>query len=536
MFIKGRSGKILIDKFELIGIIIFNRRSKNMSKIVECIPNFSEGRRVEVVEEIVRAILSVEGVVLLDKEMNSDHNRAVISFIGEPQQVLEAAFRGCKRASELIDLNVHQGEHPRIGATDVIPFVPIANVTMEECVYLAKELGKRIAEELNIPVYLYEEAATRPDRVDLANIRKGEYEGLKEAIKTDPNRYPDFGKPELHPTAGAVVVGARFPLIAYNINLNTTDVTIAKKIAQAIRFRDGGYRFVKALGFEIKEKNCVQVSINMTNYLKTPLYRVFETVKREAERYGVTVKESEIVGLAPQKALIDSAIYYLQLNEFKPDEQILETKLTLSKGKGLEEFLFELAQPTPTPGGGSCAALAGAVATALLLMVINLTLKKPNTPEIVNILAPVKDRLNKLHKRFTELIKLDSEAFNKVIAAYKLPKATEEEKLQRSQAIEGALKAAVAVPEETIVLTKEVVDLLAPVIKHGNPNAISDVGVALSYLSAAHDGARLNVLINLKSIKDHNYIEAKKIKMKELAEDIGQKLNEYRAKVEEQLK
>jgi glutamate formiminotransferase/formiminotetrahydrofolate cyclodeaminase len=507
-----------------------------MSKIVECIPNFSEGKRPEVVDEIVKAITSVEGIVLLDKEMNSDHNRAVISFIGEPHQVLEAAFCGCKKATELIDLNVHKGEHPRIGATDVIPFVPIANVTMEECVYLAKELGKRIADELNIPVYLYEEAATRPDRIDLANIRKGEFEGLKEAIKADPNRVPDFGKPELHPTAGAVVVGARFPLIAYNINLNTTDLSIAKKIAQAIRFRDGGFRYVKALGFEIKEKNCVQVSINMTNYIKTPLYRVFETVKREAERYGVSIKESEIVGLTPQKALVDTAMYYLQLNEFKPEEQILETKLTFPKqSKSLDEFLFEVSQPTPTPGGGSCSALAGALGTALFLMVINLTLKKPEGSKAVEILTPVKEKLARLHKRFYELIQLDSEAFNKVMRAYKLPKATDEEKEKRANAIQDALREAINVPEEVGDLAKEAIELLRPIIENGNPNALSDLGVGLSYLKTAFEGAKFNVLINLKSIKDAAYISEKHQKISESEKTINSKVQELRTLIEEKL-
>ncbi|MCX7784684.1 MAG: glutamate formimidoyltransferase [candidate division WOR-3 bacterium] len=472
-----------------------------MSKIVECVPNFSEGRRTEVIDSIIKEILSVEGIILLDKEMNADHNRAVISFVGEPTQVVEAAFRGCKKAAELIDLNHHQGEHPRIGATDVIPFIPIANITMEECVCLAKELGKRIAEELNIPVYLYESAATRPDRVDLANIRKGEFEGLKTAIKTDPSRAPDFGKPELHPTAGAVVVGARFPLIAYNINLNTTDVSIAKKIAKAIRFRDGGYRYVKALGFSITEKNCVQVSINMTNYLGTPLYRVFETVKREAERYGVTIRESEIVGLVPQKALIDSAVYYLQLNEFN-SEQILESKLTSAKGKTIEEFLFELSQPTPTPGGGSCSALAGAVGASLLLMVINLTLAKPSSEEIVKELNEIKDKIQLAQKQFYELIHLDAESFNQVIQAYKLPKATDEEKKVRKEKILQALKDACRIPEQVFDLALSTINLAKPIAEKGNKNAISDVGVAISYLKTAMEGARLNILINLKSIKD----------------------------------
>lgn len=505
-----------------------------MAKIVECVPNFSEGRRPEVIDKIVSAIQSVQGIVLLDKEMNADHNRAVISFIGEPNQVLEAAFQGCKKATELIDLNVHQGEHPRLGATDVIPFIPISNTTTDECVYLAKELGKRIADELNIPVYLYESAATRPDRVDLANIRKGEFEGLKTAIKTDPNRAPDFGKPELHPTAGAVVVGARFPLIAYNINLNTQDVNIAKKIAKAIRFRDGGFRYAKALGFEIKEKNCVQVSINMTNYLSTPLYRVFETVKREAERYGVMIKESEIVGLVPEKALIDSAVYYLQLDEFKP-EQILETKLTTGKGKSLEEFLFELSQPTPTPGGGSCAALSGAIGSALLSMVTSLTLAKPESEEITKELTPIKDKLSLIQKRFYELISLDAEAFNNVMKVYKLPKTTDEEKAKRTLAIQQALKDACAVPEQVFDLAVETINLIRPIAEKGNKNAISDVGVAISNLRTALDGAKLNILINLKSIKDEAYFKEKKNKISDTLLNIEKTIQELLLIVQGQL-
>jgi glutamate formiminotransferase/formiminotetrahydrofolate cyclodeaminase len=505
-----------------------------MAKIVECVPNFSEGRRPEIIDKIVAAIQSVEGAVLLDKEMNADHNRAVVSFIGEPKAVLEAAFQGCKKASELIDLNVQQGEHPRIGATDVIPFIPISNMTTDECVYLAKELGKRIADELAIPVYLYEAAASRPDRVDLANIRKGEFEGLKNAIKTDPNRAPDFGKLELHPTAGAVVVGARFPLIAYNINLNTNDVNIAKKIAKAIRFRDGGFRYVKALGFEIKEKNCVQVSINMTNYLGTPLYRVFETVKREAEQYGVTIKESEIVGLTPEKALIDSAVYYLQLNEFTP-EQILESKLTGSKGKSLDEFLFELSQPTPTPGGGSCAALAGAIGSALLLMVTNLTLAKPGSDEVTKELTPIKDKLPSIQKRFYELINLDIESFNNVIRTYKLPKATDEDKKKRGIAIQQALKDACVVPEQVFDLAVETINMTRPIAKQGNKNAISDIGVAISNLRTAFDGAKLNILINLKSIKDETYVKEKKSKINNVLNNIYKTIEELSSIVESQM-
>ncbi|RLF49311.1 MAG: glutamate formimidoyltransferase [Thermoplasmata archaeon] len=295
-------------------------------KIVECVPNFSEGRRKEVVDAIVSEILSVEGVRLLDREMDPDHNRSVITFIGGPEGVKEAAFRATKKAAELIDMNKHRGEHPRIGATDVIPFVPIEGVSMEECVEIARDVGRRIGEELQIPVYLYEEAATRPDRRDLANIRRGQYEGLKEEIETNPERKPDFGPAKMHPTAGATAVGARMPLIAFNVNLRTTDIEIAKKIARAVRFRNGGFRYVKAMGFEIKERGMVQVSMNLTNYEKTPIYRVFELIKAEAERYGVAIAGSEIIGLVPMRALVDVASFYLRLEGFDPS-QVLESKI-----------------------------------------------------------------------------------------------------------------------------------------------------------------------------------------------------------------
>ncbi|MEO0117350.1 MAG: glutamate formimidoyltransferase [candidate division WOR-3 bacterium] len=474
-----------------------------MRKIVECVPNVSEGRRKEVIDKIVSAVLSVPDIFLLDTEMNSDHNRAVITFIGEPEACLEAAFRLTKTASELIDLNKHQGEHPRIGATDVIPFVPISGVTMEECVELARRLGKRIADELKIPVYLYEQAATRPERVDLANIRKGEFETLREEIKKDPARVPDFGKPEVHPTAGATVVGARFPLIAYNINLNTTDLTIAKKIAKAIRFKDGGFRYVKALGFEIKEKNCVQVSINMTNYQATPLYRVFETVKREAERYGVTIKESEIVGLCPIAALLDSAVYYLQLDSFKFD-QILENRLPQTKS--LASFLAELASATPTPGGGAASALVGCIGTSLLVMTASLTIGKKGYENVEEDMKDLRSQLEVLSSRFYHLIDLDSEAFNRVMDAYKIPK---EKKEERERAIEEALKGAVVVPYEVLEKAVNGLELAKVNAEKCNKNSITDAGCGANFLLSAAKGAYLNVLINLLGIKDKEYREEK---------------------------
>ena len=297
-----------------------------MAKIVECIPNFSEGRRPEVVEAIVSAIRNTLGVKLLDYSMNADHNRSVVTFIGDPQGVAEAAFAGCRKAQELIDMEKQQGEHPRIGATDVIPFVPISGVTMADCVELAKDLGGRIAGELEIPVYLYEEAATRPERRDLAYIRKGQYETLKVEIGVKPERTPDYGPAAMHSSAGATVVGARMPLIAYNINLGTADLEIAKRIAKLIRARDGGFMFVKAMGVKLEERGIVQVSINMINYQRTSLYRVFETVKMEAARYGVPVLGSEIIGMTPLDALVDAAEYYLQLESFDRS-QILESRL-----------------------------------------------------------------------------------------------------------------------------------------------------------------------------------------------------------------
>ncbi|NHM26495.1 glutamate formimidoyltransferase [Desulfofundulus sp. TPOSR] len=296
-----------------------------MRKLVECVPNFSEGRRPEVVEQILEAIRGVEGIRFLDSSSDASHNRTVVTFIGEPGQVKKAAFLAAARAAELINMEEHHGEHPRIGATDVIPFIPIAGVTMEECVDLARELGREIGEKLGIPVYLYEEAATRPERKNLSKVREGQYEGLKEAI-TRPERAPDFGPACLHPTAGATAVGARPPLIAYNINLGTSDVRIAREIAKAIRGSSGAYPSIKALGVMLEDRGIAQVTINVCNYREVPLHRVFETVRSEAGRYGVNIVGSEIVGLVPMEALLDAAAFYLRLEGFQP-EQVLEKRL-----------------------------------------------------------------------------------------------------------------------------------------------------------------------------------------------------------------
>ena len=297
-----------------------------MVEVVECVPNFSEGRRKDVVDAIGSAIASVAGARILDVQTDADHNRSVITFVGDRQAVSEAAFRAASAAVERIDMNVHRGEHPRVGALDVLPFVPIAGVTMEDCVAVARAVGERIADELRVPVYLYEAAATRPDRRALPDVRRGEYEGLKAEIETNPDRKPDFGPARLHPTAGACIVGARPVLIAWNVNLRTADVGVAKRIAKAIRESDGGLPAVRAKGFALSERGLVQVSMNMVDYRRTSLVQAFEAIRALAEKEGVEIVESEIVGLVPLDALVDGATQYFKLARFHQD-QILETRL-----------------------------------------------------------------------------------------------------------------------------------------------------------------------------------------------------------------
>jgi glutamate formiminotransferase len=294
-----------------------------MQQIVECVPNFSEGRRAEVIEAIVTAIAAAPGAQVLDRQSDASHNRTVVTLVGSPEAVLEGAFQGCKRAAELIDLTVHRGEHPRMGATDVIPFIPVCGVTMEDCIQLARRLGQRIGEELGIPVFLYEQAATRPERQNLADVRKGEFEGIRELIGFDPAHAPDFGPRTMGP-AGATAVGARAFLIAYNVYLNTDKVDVAKKIAKVVRHSNGGLRHVKALGLLVDGQ--AQVSMNLTDFRQTPIHVAVEMVRREAARYGVMVSHTELVGIAPQQALLDAAVWYLQLDAFKP-EMVLENRL-----------------------------------------------------------------------------------------------------------------------------------------------------------------------------------------------------------------
>src|ERR1700688_1203412 len=297
-----------------------------MKRLIECVPNFSEGRDPAKVDAIVASMSAVAGVYVLDREMDADHHRCVVTLAGDPDAVAEAALRGVGKAMELIDLNHHTGAHPRVGATDVVPFIPIDGVTIEDCVALARQVGNEIWKRYRIPVFFYEAAATRPDRVNLENVRRGQFEGLREELKRNHDRQPDVGEPKLHPTAGVNVVGARKLLVAYNVNLNTSDIGVANKIARAIRFSNGGFRYVKSMGVELKTRNLAQVSINLTDYEQTPMHRVYERVKREAERYGVMPVGSEIVGLVPKKAIEMAADFFLQLEDFSP-AQVFENKL-----------------------------------------------------------------------------------------------------------------------------------------------------------------------------------------------------------------
>ena len=351
-----------------------------MKRLIECVPNFSEGRDPAKVRAIVEAMRSVPGVYVLDQEMDADHNRCVITLAGDPDAVGEAALLGAGRAMELIDMNVHKGAHPRVGATDVVPFIPIEGVTIEDCVALARRVGNELWKRYRIPVFFYEAAAMRPERVNLENIRRGQFEGLRDEMKRNHDRQPDVGEPKVHPTAGVTVVGARKFLIAYNVNLNTPDVGIANKIAKAIRFSSGGLRYVKSMGVELKARNLAQVSINLTDFEQTPMHRVYEMVKREAERYGAAPVGSEIVGLIPKKAIEMTADYFLQLENFSP-AQVFENKLEAvlsgapveTKGGKLANlarpFLDAVAEPAATPGGGSVSALAAGLAGALGQMV-----------------------------------------------------------------------------------------------------------------------------------------------------------------------
>lgn len=471
------------------------------NSLIECIPNFSEARRPEVVEAILQSITAVSGITLLDRHSDLDHNRTVVTYLGSPSSVEEAAFAAIATAAKLIDLDHHTGEHPRIGATDVVPFVPIAGVTMQECVELARHLGKRVGEDLGIPVYLYEEAATRPERQNLENIRRGQYEGLKSEIVTNPERKPDFGPSKL-PTAGATVIGARFPLIAYNVYLTTDDVSIAKKIARTIRFSNGGLRYVKGMGVLVDGR--AQVSMNLTNYLGTPIPQAVEMVRREAARYGVAIHHCELVGLVPQEALINAATWYLQLDGFE-GHQILESQLTAGDKPttaAREVFLEELAAGTPTPGGGSASAYVIAQAAALTAMVARLTIGKKKYIAVEKRMESIRDQADRLRMDLNRYVDRDAAAFQLLILATKMLKETDEDRKRRDEAIRTATFNAAQVPLEVSRKALEVLKLVLEATVSGNLNAISDAGSASAFAIAGLTGAGYNVRINLTALVD----------------------------------
>ncbi|MEK6256788.1 MAG: glutamate formimidoyltransferase [Chloroflexota bacterium] len=470
--------------------------------IVECIPNFSEGRRPEVIDAILAAITQVDGVTLLDHSSDEDHNRTVVTFVGAPNAVEEAAFQAIAKAAELINMNKHSGEHPRMGATDVVPFVPISGVTMQECVELSRRLGKRVGEQLAIPVYLYEESAARPERQNLAKVRKGQYEGIKKEIGNDPNRQPDFG-PEKMPNAGATAIGARNPLVAYNVYLNTDDVAIAKQIAKAVRHSSGGLHFVKGAGFLVDGR--AQVSMNLTNFRKTPVHRVVEMIRQEAARHGKLIDESELIGLIPQEALIDSAAWYLQLHDFDR-EQVLENRMAAGQSGDTSalqpdtSFLDELASSAPTPGGGSASAYTGAMAAGLVSMVARLTVGKKKYIDVEEQMWALIEKSESLRTELTSAVNEDAQAFDAVMAAFKLPRGTDEEKTLRLETIQSATQYAAEVPLATAAKSVEVMQLAVQAAEFGNTNAITDAGTAAAFAKAALTGAALNVRINLNSL------------------------------------
>ena len=470
--------------------------------LVECVPNFSEGRDKAKVDAIIGA-MKIPGVYLLDREMDADHNRCVITLVGEREAIQEAAIRGVGKASELIDLTQHQGAHPRIGAADVVPFIPIEGVTIEDCVAMAKHVGAEIWKRFEIPVYLYEAAAVSPERQNLENIRRGQFEGIRAEIATNPARRPDFGEPRVHPTAGATVVGARKFLIAYNIFLNTADVDIAKKVAKAVRFSSGGMRFVKGAGFLVR--GMAQVSMNLTDFEQTPIHRVFELVKREAARYGAVPVSSEIVGLIPKSALEQAAEWFLQVENFD-SSLILENRLTaVMSGKmavgglraGVEPFIEQLAAPTATPGGGSASAASGAMAAGLAHMVASMSRGKKAYLQYESELSGAIARLAILREELKAAIDSDAESFNLVMKAYRAARETDD----GGAGVNAALRHATSVPlgvAEHAAETKQIAEALKPIT---NPNMASDLVTAVALANAALTGALSNVDINLSSLK-----------------------------------
>ena len=470
-------------------------------KLIECVPNFSEGRRPEVVGAIRDAIAAVEGVTILDASSDESHNRSVITFVVPIDHAVQAAFEGIRAAAERIDLRQHTGEHPRIGATDVVPFVPLEDSTMEDCIALAKKLGERVGKELGIPVYLYERAATRDTRKNLADVRRGQFEGLRDELGTNPERDPDFGPNAIHASAGATAIGARPFLVAYNVYLgDAANLPLAKSIAKQVRESSGGFKAVKGLGLEVDGQ--AQVSMNLVDTDQTALHTVFE------------VTWSEIIGLVPERVLFDAAKDHLKLREFTPD-QVLERQVAramrgsrqapaaamTSSTERAGEFLKAIASSDPVPGGGSVSAYAGALAAALTRMVAGLTIGKKKYVAVEPEMTVVAANADNLAASLLNLVERDADAYALVSAAYKMPKEPAE---QRNEAIRKALLGAAEVPLETARLCAEAAELAVSVASKGNSNAITDAGVAALLASAGCRGAAYNVRINVSSLTDRS--------------------------------
>lgn len=555
-------------------------------KLVECVPNFSEGRNREKISAITKEIKSTPQVNLLDVDPGESTNRTVVTFIGTPEGVKEAAFKAIKKAAEVLDMSKHKGAHSRMGATDVCPFVPVSGVTMEDCIRLAQELGERVAKELGIPVYLYEEAAQKPERRNLANIRTGEYEGLSEKLK-DPEWAPDYGKPVFNPKAGATVIGAREFLIAYNINLNTRDRRLAHEIAlnlrekgRAKRDKDGNivrdaegkaikipgkFKAVKAVGWYIEDYEIAQISINFINYKITPPHVVFDETIKKAEKIGLRVTGSELVGLIPKEALLMAGRYYLtkqgkspgvpeeeliktavsslgldDVAPFDPQKKIIEYQFKEVESSlldyNLREFANELSVDSPAPGGGSTAALCGALSASLSSMVSNLTVGKKEYKNVQKDVKEIAVKAQSLKDEFLRAVDLDTIAFNNLMEAYRLPKKTEEQKEERAQAVEKALKEATLVPFGVLEKSIKALDLAREIALKGNKNSLSDAGVAGLTAQAAAEGGYYNIKINLPNLQDNEF----KLKIKKQAASLKKKAvklgNELREIIEKELK
>jgi glutamate formiminotransferase/formiminotetrahydrofolate cyclodeaminase len=525
-------------------------------QIVECVPNFSEGRDKAVIEAIAKEIKDTSDVKLLDVDPGADTNRTVVTFVGTPQGVTEAAFKAIKKASELIDMSKHSGAHARMGATDVCPFIPVSGVTMEDCARIAEEVGERVGRELNIPVYLYEHAARSEQRRSLPDVRSGEYEGLAEKLK-DPDWAPDFGPALFNVKSGATIIGAREFLIAYNVNLNTRDRKLANDIALSIREKgrlkrdkegnvvkdsqgnklreEGKLKATKAVGWYIEEYGIAQISININNYKITPFHEVYEECCKQAELRGLRVTGSELVGLIPKSAILDAGKYYLEkqgkspgvpetelvftaiksmglceISPFVPETKIVEYafKDTIPKlvEKSVTGFVDEVSMDSPAPGGGSVAALSGSLGAALAAMVANLTVGKKGYEEHFERLKKAALQCQDIKDQLLAAVDADTDAFNLIIAARRLPKKTDEQIVAREEAIQKAYKEAARVPMNTVKLCKEALEPILLVTECGNLNSITDAGVAAMVANAGVKGAAMNVKINLEPITDKEFI------------------------------